>query len=547
MGTAFILAFQPKKYTATASLLLDVRRNQPVIDAQANSPVDSSVVETQIEILKSDAVAATVMDSLSLWSDPEFKKGGGILSRILGLFASSAPKTQRETILKAFKRGVSVRQTGHSYIAEVSYTSLRPDQAAAIANELTKAYIANLFQAKKANADRANEWLLDASGKLLEKAGKAEQDVEDFKTTGLRGNSGTVIDSEYLKQSRVKLRSLEAHAQAYRQVYEGFLNRVGQALPEQTFPVTDARVLGPAMPPIAPSSPNWSLTLLLAALAGGSIGVLSGFVREHLGDRVRGPGFLEEIGLKSLGNIPLVKRRYFEPKKLLQLSQFQARNFQFRKFQFSKFRFREFLGKSKPKPLYFGHVAQSLLRTKLALDAAYAGKEACVIGIVSGDAREGKTTIAYNLAAILAEQDRTALIDLNLRSPRLTQLLSPPKRKGGACSAQPGAFRKNEMGFEFACAPDLNYSAHMPANLIAQMARERLEKARSRFRFVIVDLPSIEHVDICIIAPLIDAFLLVVECGRNDAETLRRSIASAGISDRVVGAVLNKTRPALCE
>src|SRR6476646_5525239 len=102
-ATIAILSLKTPKYTATASLLLDVRRSQPTIDAQVNSPVDSSVIETQIEILKSDAVAIAVMDTLNLWGDPEFKGGGGLLTRVFEFFGTPTPKSGRETELKAFQ------------------------------------------------------------------------------------------------------------------------------------------------------------------------------------------------------------------------------------------------------------------------------------------------------------------------------------------------------------------------------------------------------------------------------------------------------------
>lgn len=520
IGFLIILSVLPSKYTATAALLLDVRRSQPLIDAQANSPVDSSVVETQIEILKSDSVAVAVMDSLRLWDDAEFTSGGLLtqaIERAAEFFGSRGPTSGREAALKAFKRGLSVRQSGHSYIAEVSYTSLAADRAADIANAITKAYISDLFQAKNANAERANVWLLKTSRKFLEEASKAEQDVEEFKAANLMASAGNVLDSDDLKQSRVKLRALEANAQAYRQIYEEFLSRTGQALPQHTFPVTDARVIGPALTPLTPSSPRWGLTALLAGLAGCSIGVLFGFVKEHLSQRVRGPELLEEIGLKSFANVPLIKRQSLSPRK------------------------------RKLKPLYSAAMAQSLLRAKLKLHNVFAETDACVIGIVSAGSGEGKTTIAYNLAALLAEDGRTALIDWNLRSPRLSEVLVPPLKKGAAVQEGSETFRKNEIGFEFAPAPNLKYNEHMPAALVSQKARETFNAARKQFRFTIVDLPSAAHVDVCIVAPLIDSFLLVVETGRNDLFELRRIVASAGISQRIAGAIINKTRRQACE
>jgi succinoglycan biosynthesis transport protein ExoP len=507
------LLLQPARYTATTQLLLDTKRYQPVMDAQANATIDSSYVETQLSTLKSDTIASAVLDSLRLWEDPEFTGGRGLLTRITALFATSALETPRQVVLDNFKRQLSVRQSGRSYIADVSYTSLNSNRAAAIANEFTKAYIDDLFRFKAANAERANAWLLDTGGMLLDKASKAEQRVEDFRAADLQTSPGRLTNFDALKESRVRLRALEAHAQAYRRVYEGFLSRTGEALPQQTFPVTEARVIGPALPPLHPSSSR-SIALLLAAVTGASIGFLSGFTKEQLTSKVRSPGALEQIGLKSVGNIPLIRGRLLLPESL------------------------------KIGPLYLGADTEALHRVKLMIDDAFPRNSGCVIGVVSAHTGEGKTTIAFNLAILLAKRESAALIDLNLRSPILTEASPPPKechQPSNAKSVVPGNFYKHEMGFAFMRAPDTNHDAHPTAALLSPCTREALQTAREMFRYTIVDLPSAEHVDACVVAPQIDAFILVVETDRNGAEELRRSVSSTNIGHRIIGTIINKT------
>ena len=512
----FWIILQPSRYTARAELLLDTKPTMPAGDSQASSTVDASFVETQIETLKSDAIAASVIESQKLWNDPEFSGGGNVFGSLLSLFESSSasPKrAQREATLKTFKRWLNVRRAGRSYIVELSYSSLSPQRAAAIANSFAEAYLADLFQAKGANAQRANSWMLENSGKLREEESKAEQAVEDFKATDLQPSAS--YDPEALKQSRVRLRSLEAHAQAYRSVYEGFLSRTAQALPQQTFPVTDARVLGAAVPPERPNLPRWSITLLIAGVAGASAGFLSGFAKEHLHVTVRGPDSLEETGLPSLGAVPLVSGRSLVPRR-------------------SKFR-----------PLYIGNQADGLHRAKLAIDSAFGDAGGSAIGITSAHSSEGKTTFAYNLAAFLAEQDPAALVDWNLRSPWLSEVIEPLADHGttetGDTVTVNNAAHKHELGFVFIPALSNRPTANSSAVLSSPRARETLENARRSFRYTIVDLPSLEHVDACVAAPLLDAFIIVAEAGRNDAVGLRRTIWSAGVNTRrIIGVVINK-------
>jgi Mrp family chromosome partitioning ATPase len=150
-----------------------------------------------------------------------------------------------------------------------------------------------------------------------------------------------------------------------------------------------------------------------------SLGVLSGFSKEHLHLMVRGPDSLEGTGLESLGAVPLVRGRSLVP------------------------------GKSRARPLYVGPHVEAVHRAKLAIDDAF-GEKPCVIGIASACSGEGKTTIAYSLAALLAEQDATVLVDWNLRSPSLSHALAHrPDHQPASTALTAGAALEHEFGFAF--------------------------------------------------------------------------------------------------
>src|SRR5262245_53268463 len=76
-GTGYILTAVPQ-FTGTAVLLLDNRRVRAVQDAYDTAPVTldatASAVDSQIEVLKSDSVALTVVDKLQLLRNPEFTR-----------------------------------------------------------------------------------------------------------------------------------------------------------------------------------------------------------------------------------------------------------------------------------------------------------------------------------------------------------------------------------------------------------------------------------------------------------------------------------------
>src|SRR4051794_29213650 len=75
VASSYLLVTQPL-YVGKANLLLDTRKlqlfeNQSVL-SDMNYGENSSAVESQIEILKSESIAASVVDELHLMKDPEF-------------------------------------------------------------------------------------------------------------------------------------------------------------------------------------------------------------------------------------------------------------------------------------------------------------------------------------------------------------------------------------------------------------------------------------------------------------------------------------------
>src|SRR5258706_7073057 len=88
-GVGWILSAAPR-YTADALILIDNKRVRAVEDAyDINTPgsdAASSVVDSQVEVVKSENVATSVVRKLDLLSDPEFNAhnlpGQDLISRV---------------------------------------------------------------------------------------------------------------------------------------------------------------------------------------------------------------------------------------------------------------------------------------------------------------------------------------------------------------------------------------------------------------------------------------------------------------------------------
>lgn len=106
-------------------------------------------------------------------------------------------------------------------------------------------------------------------------------------------------------QTQVQLRELQREAETYKNMYQTFLQRYQEAMQQQSFPVTEARVISKAMPPYTPSKPNKTMILalfmIMGAAAGGGIAVFREFRDRFFrtGEQVR-----DVLGLEFLGNTP---------------------------------------------------------------------------------------------------------------------------------------------------------------------------------------------------------------------------------------------------
>jgi capsular exopolysaccharide synthesis family protein len=532
------------KYTATTVMVTDTKRSPS--EGQADGGVDMVVVESQNEVLQSDKIALAVIDKLKLWDDPEFI-GPNLMSQIIAVLKQSGPRppmpleVKRQIAVGRFKKALSVKRAGRSYVSEISFTSTDKKKAADIANAIAEAYIADQLSAKLQIAERSNAWIEARIKKLRDQAGASAQAVADFRTK----NKISIDNNRYaqdperpLTPVEQELRDLEAKAQSDKTIYETFTNRYTQSeqIQQQSFPVTEARVLAEAQPPLSKSEPKTSLILFLALCAGGTIGVIAAFAREALQRPIRGPRQLEsELGLRVLGVVPNVPRRPSllsrgGPLRLID----QARHSLF----------------SHAHP--HTTASESIRGVKIAIDRAAGGEhgQGRMVGISSPRPGAGKTTLAYNLAVLSARCGRrTLLIDADLRNPTLTRSLAPNHPNGlstllngnaefGECVTEP------IPQLHFIGEASSEAGAH-PSDLLSSTAMTAtLARLRQMYDYIIIDLPSLlDHVDVRASASLINAFVIVTEWRKTSITDLDAALASCDlVVERLVGVTINKAQ-----
>ncbi len=169
-----------------------------------------------------------------------------------------------------------------------------------------------------------------------------------------------------------------------------------------------------------------------------------------------------------------------------------------------------------------------------------------VIGVTSPGRREGKTTLAINLAASLREgaRGRVLLIEANPRAPAVAATLGflPP-----VCFLEQLRIHRREPLEPWTAAevmPSLHAMAINPVNkqvplldpIAFSIAIDRLRYAG--YDYIVVDTsPVLESADVNLISDSVDGFVMSAVSRRSDTKKFRRAVAALGIAT-FLGAVL---------
>jgi len=290
-------------------------------------------------------------------------------------------------------------------------------------------------------------------------------------------------------QSAVRLRELERQAEADRGVYQTFLNRLKETSQDVDAQSFDARIVSPALLPLAPSSPRVTLTVGASMIAGLLAGILLGLLVERFDDTVRGTDVMDAIGGTVLGLLPELSRRLKRPEDTV-----------------------------LDQPHSLAAEARRMLHS--ALTHAQPSGRSQVIMVTSSTPNEGKTSVCIGLARVSAQNGtRTLLIDADVRRPSVHETLGINNGVGliqlllGEASLDQAVQRDPRTQLDVLTAGS---GLINPPNLLRSPAtRELIEGLRGNYDFIVLDTaPFIPMVDSQILSQLVDQLVFVVRWGR---------------------------------
>lgn len=535
------LALTAPRYTATTRLLTDTSRSHSV--TSTTDSVDSAVIDSQIETIRSKKIAVTVIRKLRLDADSEFIDSGLATKALaaVGLGPSwlSTDAGRLQQAIVTFGRDLEVLRIGRSYAADISFTSLDRERAALVANMVAEAYIKDQLDARGLAAERASSWIQEKIDELRHEYGEAASALEKFRSEAnpMAADGTAVINDNHLDaEHQARLLELESSVQSSKRLYETFLNlnRYSQAPGVQSFPITDARVVAEALPPLERSSPRIGYTLLLSLAGGCGLALLCAFAREYIDRSIRtGDQLEQDLGVKSLGFLPIC----VNTSDVILSSDGSLGHSNDHK------------GRSRYKlPMQFctGSAADILRNIRAAIDDIR-GPSRKIVGITSLRAGEGKTTLAFNLAMAIAKSGKQVLvIDGDLRTGSLTDALAPDRQRGliEVLDSDSDLRSAASSHFGFRLLPHSPGPAreHAADILSSPAMKKLLDAARKEYHYVLVDLPSIQpHSDVRASVGQFHAFILVSEWGRTAVDEVESALGISNcFADRLLGVVINK-------
>ena len=187
----------PKRYTATAAVVLDVRSPDPVSGTILHAMVMPGYMATQRDIISSDRVAQTAVRLLKLDERPGTKQQW--------LESTQGKGSLMAWLAGGLQKKLDVKPSRESNVIDISYSAGDPAFAAAVANAFAQAYIDASIELRTQPARQYARWFGEQDKGLRENLEKAQARLSEHQQ-----KYGIVASDERLDSEAAKLNDLSA-------------------------------------------------------------------------------------------------------------------------------------------------------------------------------------------------------------------------------------------------------------------------------------------------------------------------------------------------
>ncbi|GJL85997.1 MAG: hypothetical protein DHS20C02_17720 [Micavibrio sp.] len=523
------LAITTPLYTAKTLLFLDKSITQAVSE---NSSVKSmgfeeAAIDSEVEVIRSRGVTDAVIEKL---------KTKDYIQQAL-----SEGKDEDE-IAKYMLGMLDVSKLGETYVLSIQYSAEDPQQAADIANAYASTYIAEQLNALFEVSSRTVTWLQLKIDELNQQSINSQRAVSEYRrkynksklglqTTG-QADQGTSEDKKESSDNigLAELNNMQKEADTYKALYESYLEKLETINMQQSYPVTETRVITKATTPKGKSHPIPTIIVGAALILGAGFSILLALLVDNLDKTLkRGGQVAREIGVPFIGFFPGRKKQ----KRSLSFVSGAGKSINIKMDTNSV---------DDPRSLQ----SETIRTIRHIIESKFGSDNKCVIGVVSVEKTEGKSIVASNLALYTAQYANSILLDADIRSTTKKSMSGNTENGKGLADILLGKSPLKEVilhskAENISILPSFqNDMAQTMAFLDTSRVKSLIDECKKKYDYIIVEFPPlIASADVYSFAQAVDCLVVVAEWGKTLPNNLNFHLRQNGIdSDKVIGVVL---------
>lgn len=426
------------------------------------------------------------------------------------LAATYADIAMREPVRNATRQALglpwlpsySAAALPNSQVIEITVTDTVPERAQAVASELANQLILRSPTSENSEDIERQLFIQEQLDNLQEQINETSDEIDR-----MQGLLGDLDSAREISDTQAQIAALQNKSRDLQSNYASLLSSTSGGA------VNTITIIDEANLPTQPQGPNRFSSVLLATALGVVLATTAAYVIEFLDDTLKSP---EEV--KDLIQLPVIGYIGDIPKEQNRAEIVTDPH-------------------SRIGPAF------RYLRTNIAFaDAALPIK---TILVTSADPEAGKTTVAVNLAFVMAQTDKkVVLIDADFHRPNVHSLLGISNRTGLS-----DIFRDSPKVADLVRDTKegnltVLTTGTLPPNPTELLASEKmdrfLEETKAATDLVVIDCSPFIVADAAILAAKVDAVLWVVRIGhtrRSHIKAMKEQVSRTGA--RIAGVVVN--------
>lgn len=444
----------------------------------------------------------------------------------------TAAETKRKELEAVYDKLKSIKPEDADAIPAIAESSIiqslrteinRAEQRAADLSKIYGERYPDMIKAREEVAilKQKRQHEVDRIGKSIQN----EYDISISYENNIRGLlDKTKAEAVKLNEKFIQYGMLKRDIESNRSLFDGLMKSLKELSVTEQTNTANVWIVEKATPPDAPSQPNTKRNILLGIVLGLFGGVGMAFFLEYLDNTVKSPSDVEtRTGVPVLGSLALLKHDALKKEEASGDDALPSAII------------------NKESSSYVE--SYKALRTSILLSSAE--KPPKRILITSAAPGEGKTTLAVNLAIIIAKTGKNVLlIDSDLRRPQLHKLFNIDNTSG-LSSFLAGASEGSVISRTSVDHLRVVTSGPIPPDPAQLLSSKRLDgfiaACQGKFDFILFDSPPVLSVsDSLLLHRLIDGTIVVSKFGKTTFETLDKSLKALNeVKSHVLGVVIN--------